>query len=92
MNLLKITKTTIASNIDISKKDGFYTLLTEAMYNTNEYLNNKGLFQGDKWNIDALLCNPMGNYSINISSIAIKFLLKQQSIKLQNEKELVNNN
>jgi|GEM_PF-1458344 len=73
----------------ISENEGFYTLLNEAVYSTNQYLNENNLSDSDKWNVDALLCNPLGNYAVNISRLAIKFLLKAQSMKLQNEKEFI---
>lgn len=76
----------------INEHAGFYTLLSEAIHNTNQYLNENKLFAEDKWSPDALLCNPLGIYSTSISKLAIKFLLKIQSIKLQNEKVLTTPN
>lgn len=63
------------------EKDNFYSLLSEVIYNTNQYILESGQTKDDKWSIEELMTNPLGNSNHNICILAIKFLLKQQAIK-----------
>lgn len=65
----------------IKGNDNLYTLLTEVIYNTNQHLKETEQTKEDKWMIEELMTNPLGNSNRNICILAIKFLLKQTAIK-----------
>ncbi|AYO58298.1 hypothetical protein CO230_09325 [Chryseobacterium sp. 6424] len=71
----------------VTENDNFYALLTEIIYNTNQHLKEMEQTKEDKWSIEDLMTNPLGNSNRNICILAIKFLLKQTSV--QSSKELL---
>lgn len=73
----------------VSKNDNFYSLLSEIIYNTNQYIKSSTPSKKDKWSIEELMTNPLGNDNRHICVFTIKFLLKRTSIKPF--KELLNN-
>lgn len=68
-------------NTLIKEKDNFYSLLNEVICNTNQFIKESEQTKGDKWSIEELMTNPLGNSNHNICTLAIKFLLKQTAIK-----------
>src|SRR5690606_5642468 len=65
----------------VKENDSFYSLLNEVIYNTNQHIKESKETKVDKWSIEELMTNPLGNNNHNICILAIKFLLKQTSIK-----------
>lgn len=83
-------KTFIRTARDIIKEsDNFYSLLTEMLYNTNKFIMENEQNKVDKWTIEDLLTDPLGNNTWNICMLTIKFLLKQIAIKPLKEKSLL---
>ncbi len=68
-------------NALVKENDNFYSLLNEVIYNTNQHIKESKETKGDKWLIEELMTNPLGNNNYNICIVAIKFLLKQTAIK-----------
>lgn len=79
-------------NTLIKDNDNFYELLREVVFNTNEYIHERDGTKVDKWSIEDLMTNPLGNNNRNICVLAIKFLLKQTAIKPFKEQLLINEN
>lgn len=77
------------SNI-VTENDDFYSLLSEMIYNTNQFLNNNKQLDADKWQIEDLLTDPLGGSKLNICVQTLKFLLKETAIKPIKEKEQIN--
>ncbi|QEC40716.1 hypothetical protein [Pseudobacter ginsenosidimutans] len=65
----------------IKENDNFYTLLIEAIFNTNQFIKEREHTKDDKWKMEDLMTNPLGNNNRNICVLAVKFLLKETSIK-----------
>lgn len=65
----------------VKENDNFYSLLNEVIYNTNQHIKECEKTKEDKWSIEELMTNPLGNNNHNICILAIKFLLKQTAIK-----------
>lgn len=65
----------------VKENDNFYSLLNEVIYNTNQYIKESEKNKEDKWSVEELMTNPLGNSNHNICILAIKFLLKQTAIK-----------
>lgn len=68
-------------NALVKENDNFYSLINEVIYNTNQYIKESEKSKEDKWSIEELMTNPLGNSNHNICILAIKFLLKQTAIK-----------
>ncbi len=64
----------------ISENSNFHSLLTEAIYNTNQFIKEAKQIKNDKWSINHLMTNPIANNNRHICIMAIKFLLKQTAI------------
>lgn len=64
----------------VKENDNFYSLFNEVIYNTNQYIKENEKNREDKWSIEELMTNPLGNSNHNICILAIKFLLKQRAI------------
>lgn len=79
-------------NSIVKENDDFYSLLSEMVYNTNQFIKDNEQIKDDKWTIEDLLTNPQGNSTWNICVLAIKFLLKQAAIQPLKEKSLLNEN
>lgn len=65
----------------IKENNNFYGLLREAIFNTNTYITETQNNKADKWIIEDLMTNPIGNSNQNICLLTIKFLLKQAALK-----------
>lgn len=76
----------------IKESDRFYSLLNEMIYNTNRFVNEAEQNKDDKWNIDTLLTDPLGNRNWNLCVFTIKFLLKRTSLKNKTENQLLTEN
>ena len=68
-------------NSIIKENANIYTLLNEAIFNTNQFVKGSGQTKEDKWSIEDLMTNPLGSNQWNICILAIKFLLKEAAIK-----------
>lgn len=68
-------------NALIKENDHFYSLLNEVLYNTNHHIKENDQTKEDKWTIEELMTNPLGNSNHTICLLTIKFLLKQTAIK-----------
>ncbi|MBX3253240.1 MAG: hypothetical protein KF862_03780 [Chitinophagaceae bacterium] len=79
-------------NSIIKENDDFYSLLSEMVYNTNQFVKDNEQIKDDKWTIEGLLSNPLGNNTWNICVLTIKFLLKQTAIQPLKEKLLITAN
>ncbi|WP_437917926.1 hypothetical protein [Sphingobacterium sp. LRF_L2] len=67
-------------NALVKENDNFYSLLNEVIYNTNHHIKQAEQNKKDKWSIEELMTNPLGNSNHNICTLAVKFLLKQTAI------------
>ncbi|NLR66614.1 hypothetical protein HGH92_20050 [Chitinophaga varians] len=76
----------------VKENDQFYSLLNEMIYNTNQFIKENERIKSDKWRVEDLLTNPLGNNTWNICVLAIKFLLRQSAVKPLTEKDIVNKN
>lgn len=76
-------------NSIVKENDNFYSLLNEVIYNTNQHLKEIDQTKEDKWSVEELMTNPLGNRNYNICILAIKFLLKQ--IAITPSKQLLTN-
>jgi len=65
----------------VKENDNFYSLQGEVIFNTNRHLKDTTQSKEDKWTIEELMTNPLGNNNRNICLLAIKFLLKKTAIK-----------
>ncbi len=79
-------------NSIVKENDNFYSLLNEMVYNTNQFIKDNEQIKDDKWTIEELMTNPLGNSNQNICLLAIKFLMKQTAIKPLKGKSLLNKN
>ncbi len=77
-------------NAFVKENDSFYSLLNNLIYNTNEFLNQSQKSKSEKWNIDALLTDPLGNSNWSLCVFTVKFLLKETSLKYKIENQLIN--
>jgi len=69
----------------VKENDNFYSLLNEVIYNTNQHFKESEQNKNDKWSVEELMTNPLGNSNHNICILAIKFLLKQTAIRPSKE-------
>lgn len=76
----------------INENDNFYKMLNEVVYNTNDYIKEREKYKDDKWSIEDLMTNPVGNNNSSICLLAIKFLMKQTTIKYLKQEPLINQN
>ncbi|MFT3949933.1 MAG: hypothetical protein QM763_23410 [Agriterribacter sp.] len=76
----------------VKENDDFYSLLSEMIYNTNQFIKDNEQTKDDRWTIEDLLTDPLGNNSWNICVLTIKFLLRQAVVKPLKEKSLLNDN
>lgn len=76
----------------VTENDDFYSLLSEMVYNTNQFLKDNKQFEGDKWQTEDLLTDPLGGNKLHICVLTIKFLLKETAIQPIKEKQLINRN
>lgn len=74
----------------VKQNDNFYTLLSEIVYHTNQYIREYTDDKDDKWSVDELLTDPLGNRNRKFCETAIKFLMKQTAIKPLQQKLLQN--
>lgn len=74
----------------VKENDGFYSLLSEMIYNTNQFIKDNERIKNDKWRIEDLLTDPLGNNTWNICVLAVKFLLKQLAVKSLKQEYFVN--
>ena len=72
----------------IKRNDNFYTLLSEIVYNINQYIRENSGYKEDKWSMEDLLTTPLGNSNRKFCETTIKFLMKQKAVKLLQEKTL----
>lgn len=79
-------------NSIVKENDDFYSLLSEMIYNTNQFIMDREQIKDDKWTIEDLMTDPLGNNTWDICVLSIKFLLKQAAIKPLKEKSLLNEN
>jgi hypothetical protein len=70
-----------AINAMIKKNDNFYSLLNEMVYNTNQYAREVLQCKDEKWSIEELLTDPLGNSNWNLCVFIIKLLFKETVIK-----------
>lgn len=78
---LPLKKFERAINAVVKKNDNFYSLLNEMVYNTNQFFSETQQCKDEKWSIEELLTDPLGNYNWNLCVFTIKFLLKQTALK-----------
>lgn len=78
-------------NSVVTETDHFYSLLSEMVFNTNQYLRENIQHKGDKWEIEDLLSDPLGGNKSQICMLTIKFLLKKTAIRPIKE-QLTNTN
>lgn len=69
--------------------DDYYTLLSEMVFNTNQFIKERGQFKDDKWSVEDLMTNPLGNYTQNFCVTVAKFLLKKTAVQPLKEKSLI---
>lgn len=75
----------------IHPRENFTGLLRQAIYNTNQYFIDEKLATVDKWTIEDLLTNPLGESSPGMSRLAIKFIMKTHIKDLQQQLLIQNN-
>lgn len=76
----------------VKENDDFYFLLSEMIYNTNQFIEDNERARYDKWAIEDLLTNPLGKDTWSICVLVIKFLLKQLAIKPVKGEYFINEN
>lgn len=64
----------------INENSNFYPLLTEAIFNTNQFIQEVEQVKEDKWSINHLMTNPIASNNRHICITVVKFLLKQTAI------------
>lgn len=65
----------------VPETNHFYSLLSEMVFNTNQYLQENKQHKGDKWEIEDLLSDPLGGNKSHICTLTFKFLLKKTALK-----------
>ncbi|WP_170250080.1 hypothetical protein [Sphingobacterium allocomposti] len=70
----------------INERDNFYMLLNEIIFNTNEYIKEETGSKQDKWSVEDLMTDPIGNSNRNVCVTAITFLLKETAVEPLKEK------
>jgi hypothetical protein len=64
-------------------KDDFYIKLKEIIFNTNQFIYEFQDGPKEKWDIEELKVDPLGNPSWNLCNFAIRFLLKKSLMELK---------
>ncbi|MGV3768268.1 MAG: hypothetical protein ACO1NW_19225 [Chitinophagaceae bacterium] len=76
----------------IEDNENFYSLLNEVVLSTNHFLSDKNITQEDKWSIEDLMTNPIGNSNRDVCVLTIKFILKETATNPIKEKAKINEN
>lgn len=64
-------------------QDNFYNLVNEMIDNVNVYLSKLESLDKEKWSMNDLICNPLGNKSLTLTRLCFIFLLIKTAKKLQ---------
>lgn len=75
-------------NAIVNETNNFSSLLTEMIFNTNDYLRKNIPKKEDKWLYEYLMTDPLGNKNWNICVFTLKFLLKEIAVKHNAKEEL----
>lgn len=79
-------------NSIVKENDDYYILLSEMVFNVNQYLKEKEQSKSDKWSVEDLMTNPLGNSTPNFWGMVTKFILKQTAKQALKEKSLLTEN